>query len=403
MTRSIWLEKDGATVERKRRDRADVVIIGGGVTGFGCAYWLSKKEKRKVVVLEAGTVASGASGRNGGFVLRGIQSYYNIAVKRYGRDAAKLIYSFTEENQILLKEFASAHGNNFDLEERGSLLLACSLEELEDLSQSADLLKSDGFSVEYLKEDPLDRDFYGALRNSGDLAVHPYKLVGALQSASGVEVLENEAVSRIETGETVPLVVHSTSRVFECDRILIATNAYAPLMYSWFVDKIQPTRGQILVTQPLKKRLLDTLCYANYGWEYFRQLSDNRLLLGGCRQLFLDDELGYADMITKPVQQALENYLKDRFPDIAGVPIDYRFSGVMGFTQDGLPLVGELKKVPGAFFAVACNGHGLSYGLNMSKLLVEMAFEGRKFDVFAAERPTLSAKVSVAASQEKGP
>ena len=64
-----------------------------------------------------------------------------------------------------------------------------------------------------------------------------------------------------------------------------------------------------------------------------------------------------------------KNYMKDRFPEIAGVRIDYRFSGVMGFTLDGLPLVGEMSKHPGLFYAVGFNGHGFSYAMNIAELL----------------------------------
>jgi glycine/D-amino acid oxidase-like deaminating enzyme len=195
--------------------------------------------------------------------------------------------------------------------------------------------------------------------------------------------------------------VQGTSCEVECDRVLLAINAYAPLFELGFVEKLTPIRGQILVTKPLWERVLDRICYANYGWEYFRQLPDNRLLLGGCREQFLDQEIGYSDVVSRPVQSALESYLKDRFPDIAGVRIDYRFSGVMGFTADGLPLVGETKKTPGMFYAMGCNGHGFSYGLNLSRLLVDCAIDGKSAGIFDAERtPNL---VASAGRNKKGP
>jgi len=388
MTRSIWLDVDGATPREKTREQVDVAIVGGGIIGAGCAHFLAKRGL-KSIVLEAGTVASGASGRNGGFVLRGIQSYYNIAVKRYGRENARRVYAFTEENQTMLRQFLDGGNGKDAYEPCGSYLLACSLEELDELAESADLMKQDGFTVDYLKEDPLDRDFYGALFNSGDLAINPVKVVRALLEECRTTVAEGETVSRIQSDGN-KLVVHATNKVVECDRVLLAINAYSPMFDSFFIDKITPARGQILVTKPLRERILDRLCYANYGFEYFRQLSDNRLLVGGCRQNFSNDEMGYVDMVSKPVQSALENCLKDRFPDVAGVRIDYRFSGVMGFTADGLPLVGEIKKLPGTFFAAGFNGHGLGYGLNMSRLLVDVALDGLSPGIFNADRAPLA-------------
>ncbi len=76
----------------------------------------------------------------------------------------------------------------------------------------------------------------------------------------------------------------------------------------------------------------------------------------------------------------------------------------MGITADGLPLVGESEQIPGLFFAVAFNGHGLGYGLNMSKLMVEMALDGKSPGVFDIGRASLSpAKPVTAAGQQKGP
>lgn len=381
MTRSIWLDEERSARERVR-DRYDVAIIGSGIIGAGCAYHCARRGLSSIV-LEASKVGSGATGRNAGFVLRGIQGYYNVAVRRYGRDIARQVYAFTEENQALLRQFLDQHQARYH--SGGSYLLACSLEELEDLAQSAKLMAEDGFAVEYVKEDPLDRDFYGALHVASDIGINPVETTRLLIKASAAPVAEEETVTRIDT-DGAGLIVHTPHRIVECKRVLIAAGAYAPWLDDYFTDKLVPARGQILVTKPLRERLLDKLCYANYGWEYFRQLDDNRLLLGGCRQMFMKEEMGYGEMVTAHVQEALEDYLKDRFPEVAGVRIDYRFSGLMSFTQDGLPIVGELKKVPGAFYAIGCNGHGLSYGLRMSKLLVDLAMDDADPGIFRAER-----------------
>ena len=200
----------------------------------------------------------------------------------------------------MIKEFKDKYGNCFDYEACGSYLLACSLEELEELAKSAELMREDGFELQFLKEDPLERDYYGAMVNPGDIGINPVKFVRALTAASTAKIFEDETVVRIEYEGCV--AVQTANRTLKCDRVLLATNAYTPLLVQWFVDKIQPARGQALVTKPLRKQIVDKLCYANYGWEYFRQLSDNRLLLGGCRQLFLNEELLVVDgkVIFKP-------------------------------------------------------------------------------------------------------
>ncbi len=390
MTLSFWLDSDEDQVSEGPTESCDVVIIGGGINGCGCAYYLSQRPGLKVVLVESQALGSGSTGRNGGFVLRGIEPYYSMAIKRFGRENARYLYGFAEENQIAIQEFQTRFGNHFEYQKCGSYALASSLEELDDLTESATLMKEDGFSFGLLKTDPIERDFYGALLNESDVGLNPVKFVRALVAQSQAAIYENEAVIRLAPGSGGGVEVHTSRRVILATRVLITSNAYTPLFEPSFKDKFKTGRTQILVTSPLKKEILDKVCCANYGWEYFRQLADKRLLLGGCRQLFIDEmeeeETGYFDEVTKPVQTALEHYLKDRFPEILGVPIDYRWSGILSSTADGLPLVGELKHLPGTFAAIAFNGHVLDYGLRMSKFLIEVAFDGKSPGIFALDR-----------------
>jgi len=392
MTISVWLDP-GADSEQPTRPalKADLAIIGGGVVGASLAY-LAAARQLKVVLLDGAQVASGASGRNGGFVLRGIQSYYQSCVKQYGREVARYIYAMGERNQQLIKEALGDQLEAIDYAPCGSYLLASSLEELEEQSLSCTLMREDGFAVDLLTSDPLDRGYYGALFNKGDFGVNPVKLVRALLAKSGAQILQEQSVRQIEcTGQGISITAGSEKVI--CEKVIIATNAYSSALDSYFLGRLQPARGQMFATAPLKKIILKALCYANYGWEYFRQLPDRRLILGGCRQPFLEEECGAADLITKPVQTALEHYLKDHFPELAGLAIEYRWSGTMAFTGDGLPLIGELPHLPGVHFAVGCNGHGLGYSLGLAERTLASAFDGEAVGCFDANRSSLSIAV----------
>lgn len=389
MTVPVWLDNRSHSEDlNKPVIKADIAIIGGGVVGAACAY-LASRRHLKVVVLEAGAVASGASGRNGGFVLRGIHTHYNSCVAQYGREISRYVYGLGERNQSLIHDFVEKHNVDIDYDPSGSHLLACSLEELEELSRSCQLMREDGFKVDLIGHDPLDRGFYGALFNSCDFGINPVKFVRALLAVSEAQVLEQESVRQVECSGS-GIAVTASRQTVHCDRVIVATNAYSPGFDSFFLDKIQPARGQMLATAPLKKKILHSLCYANYGWEYFRQLPDRRLVVGGCRQSFLEDETGYADLVTKPVQTALEHYLKDHFPELAGIAIEYRWSGPMAFTHDGLPLVGALPHMPAVHFAVGCNGHGLGYSMTLAERVLAVALDNEAPGCFDVARPTIA-------------
>jgi gamma-glutamylputrescine oxidase len=385
MTISFWLDAQ----TEKEKEEYDIVIVGAGIAGASAAYWLSQKKDLKLGIFDSGITCGGASGRNGGFILRGVMSYYNKLVQAHGRDIASSLLQLNHQTQQYIEEFAQKFGNSFALEKCGSYLLAASLDELQDLSESAELMKEDGFDLEYLKSDPIDRGFYGAIENPGDLGVNPYQLVKALLEASGLAVHENEQVFQIGWKNHQALL-RTQKRLISAGRVLLCTNAYLPLLVNEMSGMGKPVRGQILVTRPIEERVLDKLCYANYGQEYFRQLPDGRFLLGGCREPFIDEEENFADTVTANVQGSLQNYLKDRFPEVAGANIDYRWSGTMYFTQDGLPLIGEVPDKPGVVYLAGCNGHGMGYSLALSKLLVEYALDGAKPGIFDSRRLQLA-------------
>ena len=77
------------------------------------------------------------------------------------------------------------------------------------------------------------------------------------------------------------------------------------------------------------------------------------------------------DRITTPVQAHLDAYLAARFPEVTA-PIERRWAGIMGFTPDGMPLVGTLPDMPDVAFAVGFNGHGLAMGAGTAERAVEM-------------------------------
>jgi len=396
MTVSYWQDARA----QKTAGKVDVAIIGGGIMGAASAYWLSKRKGLKVAVFEAQKRAWGASGRGAGFAVRTLFAYYNQAIAAYGRDAAKWLLHFNEESLQLISQFVEVHGNKCSYEQCGSYLLACSQEELRELEESAQLMRDDGFDAEFCPTDPLCRGYLGGLYNRCDIGINTSQLVNMLFEISGAAVYEQEPVWRIEGASDGSIKVISIGHEVVCSRLLLTTNAYSALLEPWFHDKIQPVRGQILVTKPLASRIIDAMCSANYGWDYFRQLPDNRFLLGGRRFMQRAEEVGFTDMVTEPIQTALHSYLTEYFPEVAQLPVDYRWSGVMAFTRDELPMIGELIQqpvvadadkigtLPGAFYAVGCNGHGLAHSFALAKLLVEVALDGASAKAFAAERLT---------------
>jgi gamma-glutamylputrescine oxidase len=378
MSVSVWQANDTQPLRE-----VDVLVVGGGVVGCTAAYFLSQAG-RQVVVCEARDLALGASGRNAGFLITGPDTYYHHAIEQHGHAAAREIWAISEQTHRYWRRFAQA--GNVPLSECGSLLLAESRAEAKDLALAAQAMAADGLDAEFLSRDPLQRGYFAAVRQPWDAAIQPVALTEAIFAQSGAELVANNEVYGLAQEANGAVLVSSRKFRFRARLVMLCTNAYSPLIDPYFIGKVVPTRGQCLATAPLPNPPLSVCGYSNYGYMYYRSTFDNRLLIGGARHKFKKLEGNTTeDKITAQVQGALEAYLSKRFPDV-NAPIERRWAGIMGFSPDGLPLVGRLPHMPNVGFAVGFTGHGLSLGAATAERAVEVLLHGGDAGVISAGR-----------------
>ena len=360
----------------------DVAVVGAGSVGAYTA-WCLRQSGQNVALVEARHVAAGATGRNAGMVLTGLAAYYHEAIARYGQAAAREIWDLTLANRRQMFELAGRFGVYH--EAPGSYLLALDDKEAAEVERAAGALAAAGLAGEFTRHDPTGRGFAAAYYQPGDGVIHPVALTEALVAHSGVPLLDNSEVFALEAAPP-GMIVRSRRATIRCRQVALCTNAYAPLLHSYFSDKVTPVRGQVFVTEPLAAPLFPCPGYADYGFEYFRQLPDGRFLLGGWRQHFVDTEVGYEDRVTPGIQAGLEQFAARYWPELAGVAITHRWSGTMGFSRDHIPLVGLLPDVPAVGFAVGFTGHGNGWGLKTAERLVDLLLHGTDPGVLNARR-----------------
>ena len=201
-TTPFWL--DAAYEPRPALDRdleVEACVIGGGVGGLSCARRLAE-HGIDTVLLEAGTVAGGASGRNGGFLITGVGLFHNDARERLGAERASVMYAATLEAQREVIALAEELGAGDALRQIGLIRLAVSEEEAEHVRDHAAALREDGFPGETIERD----DLPPALQRTGlvgcltphDCALHParwYRLLAAAAERAGARIFENTRVS----------------------------------------------------------------------------------------------------------------------------------------------------------------------------------------------------------------
>lgn len=370
----------------------DIAIIGGGITGLSCAYWLQKEDPNlRIAIIEKYELGSGATGRNAGFVTCGSVEHFNRLVGKHGPAEAHEIWRFSEKNLELLKqEIILDDAADYLFEQKGSFSLASTETELNELRESTQIMRDMSINVEELNQKDIESrlgaaKFVGGIKYCDDASVHPILLLQGIRKKLGknVLILEQSEVHNILTVNGNKIVQTNKNQV-EASMVVYATNGYSPLLHDYFSSKVFPTRAQILATAPVP-RFMEGPCYANFVLDYFRQLPTGEMIIGGFRQLQKDTEKGYSDETSGVIQTALEQFLYEHVPPVRNAKITHRWSGIMGFSVDGQPLVGAIPEDPQLLFCCGFTGHGLGLAFHSAKVLTDSIF-GRSMPNFISAR-----------------
>ena len=364
MSVSIWQAEDRQPVQE-----VEFLVVGGGLVGCAVAYFAAKAGKQ-VTITEMRDLALGASGRNAGFMITGLDAYYHHAIERYGHDVTRELYTLSQRTHAIWHEVIARHPSQVRFDRMGSMLLAESEAEAEDLRLAYAAMLADGLSPVFHEGDPLGRGYFGGIEQPQDGAVQPVELTRAVFEESGATLVDNNELYRIEQETPDTVLVYTRKFIFRAQHVMLCTNAYSPRIDPYFVGRIIPTRAQCLVTEPLDAPVISTCGYSDYGYMYYRMTFDGRLLIGGGRKQNKPLEHDTTeDRTNEAVQGVLDDYLRTRFADVTK-PVARRWAGIMGFTPDGLPLVGTLPEKPRVGFAVGFNGHGLAMGAGTAEKAV---------------------------------
>lgn len=370
-TTSYWLDEPAGQRAASRIDGAvDVAVVGGGITGCSCALALAEAGM-KVRLFEAREVAGGASGRNGGFALRGGAAPYPVLAESIGADATAELWRWTESE---LEQLAALAGDAF--RPTGSLRLAVDDEERDELLEEYEALRAAGFAAEWRDDPPAPLERYpAALFHPPDGVLQPARLVRRIAervAAAGVEIQEHTPVGLAEeTG---------------AETIVVATDGYPSGLLGELEGLIVPTRGQVIATEPIDELLFEVPHYGRHGFDYWHQRLDGRIVAGGFRDVSLDTEFTAEEVTTPVVQEALERFIEEHVG--RRLRIDYRWAGIFGMVFDFLPVVGRVPGQDGVWVAGGYSGHGNVLGFACGRLVAHaiLGEPDPKLDLFEPTR-----------------
>ncbi len=346
---------------------ADVVVVGLGGSGLS-AVLEGLDLGQRVVGLDAGIVAGGAAGRNGGFLMAGVARFYHDAVQGFGHGRAKAMYALTVQE---LERSAALTPQA--IRRTGSLRVASDTAELEDCRAMLEALKADGFAAEP----------YTGLEGEGvliptDAAMNPLlrcRLLAGRALEGGAQLFEHSRVTHLEPG-----AVHGDGFTVRADHVVVCVDGKLERVFPSLEGRVRTARLQMIGTAPTREIHLERPVYARWGYEYWQQLPDGRVVLGGFRDAELEDEWTVDDAPSASQQTRLETFMRERIGVHA--PITHRWAASVAYTQDGLPVLEQVQ--PSVWAVGAYSGTGNVVGALCGRATVQRAVTGRSdvYDVF---------------------
>ncbi|QGZ96802.1 Gamma-glutamylputrescine oxidoreductase [Terricaulis silvestris] len=369
--------------------QADVVVIGGGYTGLHAALNAAERGY-SVILLEAGRIGWGASGRNGGQAIPGWRKSATELMSRFGRERAKFLFELALDARSLTMERIAKHGIACDLHVNGHLTLAAKPSdlswmnaEMETLASVMDYPHARVLSASETKAKVASVDFHGGFLDECGGQLHPLNFALGLTDAaraSGVVLHEDSRVVRIESTEGV--VAHTQSGVVQARFGVLACDALLEGLEPRIAGRIMPVANYLVATEPVpdpQTLIADHLAVSDSRFvvNYFRMTEDGRLLFGGGER--------YSPHPPGNIEAFVRGHMASIFPQLRDARIDYAWGGLVSISMTRLPHIGRMGDL---FFAHGYSGLGVLLPALMGKVLVEaMAGTAERFDVLAGIAP----------------
>ena len=357
------------------KERAEVVVIGGGINGSAIAYELAKRGK-EVVVVERKWLAYGATGRCGA----GIRQQWS-----------------TKENALLAKKSVEIFekleeelGHELGLRQGGYLISIHDEEDMKQAKKNVEMQRSIGLPVRIIEEDeikeiapildPKGMEAIAATFCPTDGHANPFKTTYAYAMAAqkmGAEFYRFTEVQDIKVEDGRVRKVITDKGEIETKWVVNAAGAWSSKISKMVGLEIpnKPVRKEAMVTEPVK-RTFDCMVISFKHGIYFSQ-QDEGQILGGIPSP--EEKVGYYTQPTFSFLQHMAYTLGKYAPPLKHVRILRQWTGFYDVTPDALPILGETD-IEGFIQCNGFSGHGFMIAPMTAKLLAQL-INGEKLDM----------------------
>ena len=360
----------------------DYLVVGMGLVGLQSAILIKEKEpKAKVVVIDKHSWGLGASTRNAGF---GCFANVSEILDDLENDTAENVYSTIKKRHQGLTKLRKNFGDKtIAYEEKGSVEIFTS-ENKTYLNKGIDSLQ--GINTILYHELGLDNVFMyrsknqlpstiGAIHNQYEGELHTGKLYSAIHTKAQLLGIKLYGGIEIKSWQKDNFISVQTSENLniKTQNLIFCSNAFTKLIVD---EDVTPCRGQVIVSEPVSSRS-DLPCEGTHfydsGYYYWRDI-DNRILLGGARNMDINGETSYEIGPNETILAELKRFMNEQ---IYGreIAIEYAWSGIMGMGKDHqkLPIVKEVE--PNIYLAARLGGMGVALSANVAEDLANLIFD----------------------------
>jgi gamma-glutamylputrescine oxidase len=356
----------------------DICVVGGGLAGLSTALGLLERG-RDAVVVEAERLAWGASGRNGGFVGRGFAADPKAVIKRVGAERAKQLQALTVEAVDLVRRRIAE--NRIACSPVASGMIRAWWTDDPDGARRAgdELVAATGAEIEFwprerVREVLVTKRYFDALYYPNSFHFHPLNYALGIAEAierQGGRIFESSRVTKLELDGPTKTVRTAHGRI-KARAVVMACGGYIDGLHRKLSGALQPVATWVMATEPLGERLKDAVrghhCVidSRFDFDYYRPLSDTRILWGGGITVRRADP--------PDLKQIMLRKLLAVYPQLEGVRVESAWSGLMGYPRHAMPQLGEAS--PGLWYAMGFGGHGMGTTAMAGEIVAAAIAEG---------------------------
>jgi glycine/D-amino acid oxidase-like deaminating enzyme len=376
----IWLVREASPKYPRLSGmhNADVVIVGGGITGAGIAHVLAEAGIQ-VVLVEAGRVGRGSTAASTALLMQETDESLGALQHRYGRARANRIWELSHNaTRDLVRTLRRLH---VPVDEPETIYYSTTRDAAGELRRECERRRHAGFSASWLSPPALlsatGVEGAGAIRSHGNAQCNPYRACLALLNAASrrnARIFERSRATRVDrTGTGV--TVRTARGTISASRVIIATG-YATPDFKPLVGRFRMKHTYVLATRPLSRRerrimgVGDVMLWDTARpYHYVRWTDDGRLLLGGGDRPLVSPARRRAAFAEATAQ--LREQFAHLLPALNDIPIARTWEGLFAMTPDGLPFIGAHRQYPRHLFALGYGGNGMTFGFLAARLLLD--------------------------------